>query len=48
MANMVDKNKWIEIQKKYLLDHQFMTNTARLLRSVSVEDQVAALEASVE
>jgi hypothetical protein len=44
----VDKNNWIEIQKKYLLDHKFMTNTARILRSVSAEDQVAALEASIE
>jgi adenylate cyclase len=42
----VDRNKWIDIQKKYLFDHQFMTNTARILRSVSLEDQVAALEAS--
>jgi adenylate cyclase len=44
----VDRNKWIEAQKKFLLDHQFMTNTARILRSVSLEDQVAALGASVE
>ena len=44
----VDRNKWIEIQKKYLLDHQFMTNTAKILRSVSADDQVTALEASIE
>jgi class 3 adenylate cyclase len=40
------RNEWIGIQVKYLHDHQFRTNTARLLRSVSVEEQVAALRAS--
>ncbi len=43
-----DREKWIEIQKKHLLDHKFLTNSASLLRSVTVEDQIAALEASVE
>ena len=43
-----DRKKWIEIQKKHLFDHKFLTNSARLLRSVTVEDQIAALEASVE
>ena len=47
-GKLVDRNKWIEIQKEYLVDHRFMTGTARLLRSVSVEDQIAALGASVE
>jgi adenylate cyclase len=44
----VERNKWVETQKKFLLDHQFRTNTARLLRSVSVDDQIAALAASIE
>ena len=44
----VDRKKWIDIQKKYLFDHQFRTNTGRLLRSVPMEDQVAALGASFE
>jgi adenylate cyclase len=44
----VDRTAWIELQKKQLFDHQFMTNTARLLRSVSAGDQVAALIASSE
>ncbi len=44
----IDRKKWIEIQKKYLYDHQFSTNTARLLRSIPVEDQVAALVAYAE
>jgi adenylate cyclase len=43
-----DRKKWIEIQKKYLIDHEFLTNTARLLRSIPVEDQIAALWVSVE
>jgi hypothetical protein len=43
-----DRKKWIEIQKKYLIDHEFLTNTARLLRSIPVEDQIAVLGASVE
>jgi adenylate cyclase len=44
----VDRHKWVEIQKKHLVDHQFLTNTARILRSVSAEDQVTALEAASE
>jgi adenylate cyclase len=44
----VDRNTWIGIQKKYLYDHQFRTNTARLLRSVSLEDQITGLQASME
>ena len=30
-----DRKKWIEIQKKHLLDHKFLTNTARLLQERS-------------
>ena len=44
----VNRNKWVGIQKQQLIDHEFRTNTARLLRSVSVDDQVAALMASIE
>jgi adenylate cyclase len=47
-GKQVDRNKWIQNQKRFLLDHQFKTDTARLLRSVPVEDQVAVLQASVE
>ena len=39
-----DSKTWIEIQKKLLSDHEFITNTARLLRSVPVEDQIAGLQ----
>jgi adenylate cyclase len=38
-----DRETWIEVQKKYLSDHEFKTETARLLRSVKTEDQIAAL-----
>lgn len=34
---------WIETQKKLLAGHGFMTATAKLLRSVSVEEQLAGL-----
>ena len=39
-----DSKTWIEIQKKNLSDHEFITNTARLLRSVPVKDQIAGLQ----
>jgi class 3 adenylate cyclase len=44
----VDRDRWIEVQKKYLLEHQFMTETGRLLRSVPAEDQIEALRISLE
>jgi hypothetical protein len=37
-----DGKTWI--QKKQLLDHEFMTKTGRLLRSVPVEDQIKELQ----
>lgn len=37
------RNEWMETQRKLLIEHEFKTNTARLLRSVSVEDQIASL-----
>jgi len=43
-GKITDRKSWIENQKKYLSDHKFLTNSARLLRSISVEDQIAALE----
>jgi hypothetical protein len=38
-----DRRAWLEIQKKFLLDHDFLTETARLMRSVPVEEQFKAL-----
>ncbi|MGD0340758.1 MAG: adenylate/guanylate cyclase domain-containing protein [Bacteroidales bacterium] len=42
------KQEWIEIQRKLLLDHEFITDTGKLLRSVPVEDQVSALHSDKE
>jgi class 3 adenylate cyclase len=38
-----DKKTWNEFQRKQLSDHQFITGTARLLRSVPLEDQILGL-----
>jgi adenylate cyclase len=43
-----DNKTWIEFQRRLLDDHQFITSTARLLRSVSAEDQIAGLQVSIE
>jgi adenylate cyclase len=43
-----DRRAWIEIQRKQLSDHEFITNTARLLRSVPLEDQIAGLQVNIE
>lgn len=37
------KEEWIEIQKNLLKKHGFITKTARMLRNISAEDQIAAL-----
>jgi adenylate cyclase len=42
----VDIASWLDLQKKLLEDHPFYTDTARLLRTVTVEDQIAGLLAS--
>lgn len=38
-----DRKKWIEEQRKQLSEHEFITATASLLRSVTKEEQVYAL-----
>ena len=35
---------WTDIQKKLLRNHDFLTKTGKLLRSVSVEEQITALQ----
>jgi adenylate cyclase len=40
-----DIKTWIELQKKQLLDHEFITRTARVLRSVPANDQLDGLMA---
>jgi adenylate cyclase len=43
-----DNKTWIEFQKKQLTGHQFITRTAKLLRNVRVEDQIAGLQEYIE
>ena len=38
-----ERKEWVAIQRKLLIDHEFITNTAKLLRSVPVEDQISSL-----
>jgi hypothetical protein len=38
------RKEWIEIQRQLLIDNEFVTNTAKLLRSVSLEDQIGNLQ----
>lgn len=40
----VSKKTWIMMQRDLLLEHEFLTGTARLLRSVSAAEQIAGLE----
>ncbi len=39
-----DSKTWFEIQRRQLLDHEFITKTAKLLRSIPIDDQVAGLQ----
>jgi hypothetical protein len=43
-----DSKSWTEYQKKLLSDHEFYTSTAKLLRGVSVEEQIAGLQTNIE
>jgi adenylate cyclase len=43
-----DKKTWIEIQKKLLTEHDFLTDTGKLLRSIAAEDQISSLKNSTE
>jgi len=38
-----NRKEWVEIQRKLLIEHEFLTNTARLLRSIPLEDQISSL-----
>ncbi len=41
---LTDANTWIDVQKKLLREHDFLTKTGKLLRSVTVEEQIAAIQ----
>ncbi len=43
-----DRKEWMDEQRKIIIEHEFITDTAKLLRSVSVEDQIASLREHVE
>jgi adenylate cyclase len=43
-----DQKTWIEIQRKQITDHEFLTDTARILRTVPAADQIAGLRADRE
>jgi hypothetical protein len=38
-------HEWLEIQEKLLRDHEFLTKPGKMLRSVTVEEQITALHA---
>jgi len=41
---ITDHASWIDLQKKLLVNHDFLTKTGRLLRSVTIEEQIAELQ----
>jgi adenylate cyclase len=43
-----DNKSWIEAQRKLISDHQFITRTARLLRSVSEDEQIGGLQVFIQ
>ncbi|MCX6300968.1 MAG: triple tyrosine motif-containing protein [Bacteroidia bacterium] len=42
-----DKKEWIDFQRKLLSHNEFITNTAKLLRGISIEDQISNLQMDV-
>jgi len=42
-GNHISSDTWKDIQEKMLRDHEFLTNTGKLLRSVALEEQIAKL-----
>lgn len=47
-GKLIDNKSWNEFQRKLLTDHQFITKTARLLKNVSIEEQIAGLTVNGE
>jgi hypothetical protein len=43
-----DSKTWMQNQKKVLSEYEFITSTAKLLKSVSVKDQVTALDTFIK
>jgi len=42
-GKVTDREEWINTQRKLLVEHEFITSNAKLLRNVSVEEQLALL-----
>jgi class 3 adenylate cyclase len=42
-GKVTDRKSWIQDQRKLLSGHEFLTRTAKLLRSINSDEQVAAL-----
>ena len=45
-GNTLDNKAWIEFQRKQLIEQDFLTGTAKLLRSKPLEDQIAELQST--
>jgi adenylate cyclase len=43
-----DNKTWIDLERKFLSDHEFITKTAQLLRNVRADDQLAGLQPGSE
>ncbi len=43
-----DRKEWVDAQRKLIINHEFITDTAKLLRSVSIEDQISSLQMHVD
>ena len=43
-----DSKEWLHNQMQILSEHEFISSAAKLLKSISIEDQVAALEAFIK
>lgn len=44
-GSAISPDEWIEIQRKFLEEHEFLTGTGKLLRSVTREEQLTVLAA---
>ncbi|HSL86650.1 MAG TPA: hypothetical protein VK861_06920, partial [Bacteroidales bacterium] len=42
-VKVLDERAWAIMQKDFLLEHEFLTNSARLMRGVSAREQIAGL-----
>jgi adenylate cyclase len=43
-GKVADSKSWIQEQRKLLIDHEYLTSTAKLLRSITLEQQIANLQ----